>query len=177
MAIETTSLRRNLSRFELAVTILIIAVLFAAFMSRMSGVEGAAERSILQARYQDMQARLLTLKVQFVSGTGGPLTLEDVVRHLGRGDIAMLSSRDDPGWTDVRPGGWAWWAKERTIAYRVINEEYFADAGIAPVVRFKLEPRYVDMQDDGRYDPARDRLTGATLSVVDVQALSAGGSE
>lgn len=177
MAIETTSLSRNLSRFELAISILLIALLFGAFMSRMSGVEGAAERSILQARYQDMQARLLTLKVSFVSGREGAegLTLRDVVRHIGRGEIVMLASRDDPGWEAVEPGGWAWWEASGTLVYRVMNAEFFElEEHDAPVVRFKLEPRFVDTRSDGRYDPGEDRLTGAVLRAIDADALRAG---
>lgn len=178
MAIQTASLSRNLSRMELAIVIVIIAVLFAMFMARMRSVEGAAERSMVLARYQDMQARLLTLKVRFVGGgtERTPLAVRDVVRHIGRGDVVTLRSLDDPDRDGVPAGSWAWAEAERLLVYRIINRDYFEVGGDRPeFARFKLEPRYVDINQNGRYDEPVDRLTGATLRPIDASVLGGSG--
>ncbi|MCZ6665562.1 MAG: hypothetical protein O7B81_09670 [Gammaproteobacteria bacterium] len=175
MAIETASLRRNLSRLEVAVAVLIIAVLFAVFMNRVSHVEAAAEKAILIAQFQDMQTRLLTLKVSFVLQEiqGRPPTLHDVVRHVGRGDLEFIESERAFDWESVDPGAWVYFEDVRRIEYRVISEDYFEVEKTGPKrVRFQVEPRYVDINDNGRFDDSVDRLDGAVLKLLDPGAFS-----
>jgi hypothetical protein len=174
MAIETASLRRNLSRFEIAVTIIIIAILFAMFMNRMGRVEAAAEKSMLRAQYQDMQSRLITLKVSFVfqEQQGRPLTLRDVVRHIGRGELEFFESEGAFDWGRIAPGERVYFEDVRRIEYRAINEDYFDVEKTTPKrVRFQVEPQYVDMNGNGTYEESVDRLDGVTLRLLDQRAL------
>lgn len=175
MAIETAVLRRNLSRVELAAAIVIIAVLFAMFMNRVTRVEAAAEKSILRATYQDMQSRLITLKVSLVfqEKRDQPLTLSGIARHIGRGTLPLLESQAEVRWEDVPRGAWIYFKDTQHIEYRVINEDYFDVESEQPKrVRFQLEPRYVDTNRNGQYDETEDRLEGAVLRLLDEKVFS-----
>jgi hypothetical protein len=175
MAIETAVLRRNLSRVELGLAVLIIGVLFAIFMNRVTEVEAAAEKAILRATYQDMQSRLLTLKVSLVfqENRAQPIKLNDIARHLGRGTLPLLDSESLVNWEDVPRGSWMYFKDTQLVEYRVINEDYFDVGKAAPKrVRFRLEPHYVDINGNGRYDESEDHLNGAALRLLDKEVFS-----
>ena len=175
MAIETASLTRNLSRVELAAAIVIIAILFAMFMNRVTRVEAAAEKSILRATYQDMQSRLITLKVSLVfqENRDQPLTLTGVARRIGRGMMPLLDSDTEVNWEDLPRGAWVYFKDAQRFEYKVINDDYFDVESDAPKrVRFQLEPRYVDINRNGQYDESQDHLEGAVLRLLDEGAFS-----
>ena len=175
MAIETTSLRRNLSRVELAAALVMIAILFAMFMNRVTRVEAAAEKSILRATYQDMQSRLITLKVTLVfqEKRDQPLSLSGIARHIGRGTMPLFESEANVNWEDLPRGAWIYFKDTQRFEYRVINEDYFDVESEEPKrVRFQLEPRYVDINRNGRYDESQDHLAGAVLKLLDERAFS-----
>ena len=160
---------------ELAVAIVIIAILFAMFMKRVTRVEAAAEKSILQATYQDMQSRLITLKVSLVfqENHAEPLQLIDIARHLGRGILPLVELAVQVNWEDVPRGSWVYLMDMQRFEYRVINEDYFAVEVERPKrVRFQLEPRYVDVNRNGTYDESQDRLQGAVLKLLDETAFT-----
>ena len=177
MAIETTTLKRNLSRLELALAILVIAVLISVFMRRMDTVSAAAERSILLARYQDMQSRLMSLRAGVITRQAqtAALRLDDVVRSLGRGDILFVPRETGFDWGRIGPGEWVYFRASHLLEYRVTHEEFFAVAAQAPTrVRFQLEPRYADIDGNGRYDEATERLEGATIRLLDSGVFNSG---
>ena len=131
MAITTTALRRNLSRFELALAVLVLTVLVTLFLRRMESVSAAAEEAMVRTRVQDMQARLMTLRAGFVSGElgGRPVQVDDVVRLLARGDVPWVATARGFDWATVPEGSWVYFEDRREFAYRVIHRERFAAAG------------------------------------------------
>ncbi|MCB1749182.1 MAG: hypothetical protein H6977_04760 [Gammaproteobacteria bacterium] len=142
MAITTTALRRNLSRFELALAVLVLTVLVTLFLRRMESVSAAAEEAMVRTRVQDMQARLMTLRAGFVSGElgGRPVQVDDVVRLLARGDVPWVATARGFDWATVPEGSWVYFEDRREFAYRVIHRERFAAAGGDPLqLRFQLE--------------------------------------
>ena len=174
MALETAALGRNLSRVELAVSIVLIAVLFLLFMQRMGGVEAAAEKSILRTRYQDMQTRLMLRKANLVlqDRVGERVTLSELVRYIGRGEAAFVADASTVDWDDYLPGAWVYDESARILMYRVISEDHFDVRFTTPKrVGFQLIPSYVDTDGNGRYDPAGDRLTGARIRLLDERSL------
>jgi len=175
MSLSSRSLARNLSRMELALSVSIIAVLLSLFLSRMGAVEAAAERAVLRARYQDMQSRLMTWRTERLLREPGaqPLTLDDLARHLGRGELHMAASAAAVDWSGVPPGGWVYLRDSGILYYRVINAgRIAAGPGEPSRVRFQLEPAFADSNANGRYDPPAEPLYGARLRLLDHAALA-----
>ena len=76
-------------------------------------------------------------------------------------------------WESVAPGAWVYFEDVRRIEYRVISEDYFEVEKTGPKrVRFQVEPRYVDINGNGRFDDSVDRLDGAVLKLLDPRAFS-----
>lgn len=175
MNVSSPSLARNLSRMELVVSVAIMALLLGLFLSRMSALEAAAERAVLRARYQDMQSRLMTLKTEWMlrEVPARRLTLDDLARHLGRGEVLMAATAAAVDWAIVPPGGWVYLRDSGEFHYRVINAERIATGpGDPPRVRFELEPAFADSNGDGHYDPPAETLYGARLRLLDTAALA-----
>lgn len=174
MAIETTALRRNLTRLETMVYCIIIIVLFVLFMRRMAAVEASAEKAILLSRYQDMQSRLMTLRAGLLQqgGHAGALRLDDLVRKIGWGEIQFVEIGETLDWDTVPPGAWVYFKAARQLQYHVISADYFeVEAAVPKRVRFQIEPRYADINGNGRYDEPGDRLEGAAVQLLDPRAL------
>ncbi len=161
MAGTTASLQRNLSRLELALGIVVIAVLIGLFMARMQAVELAAEEAIVATRVQDMRARLMTLRTRFVSGDAAPMTIPEIVRHIGRGEMRTFTREHRIDWTTVAPGEWIYIADSGLVAYRSIAGDALPGAhGEPPLLRFKLEAHFADTKAG---DGAARRVVGARL--------------
>lgn len=175
MTVSSRSLARNLSRLELVVSVAIMALLLGLFLSRMSALEAAAERAVLRARYQDMQARLMTSRTELIlrEARTRPLTLDDLARHLGRGEVLMAATAAAVDWAAVPPGGWVYLRDSGEFHYRVINAgRIVAGLDDPPRVRFQLEPMFADDNQNGRYDPPAETLYGASLRLLDAAALA-----
>lgn len=174
MALESVSFARNLSRLELAAAVVLVGVLAALFFQRMDTVAREAERTLLRARYQDMQSRLATYRAELMLARGAARPhLAELVRHLGRGDLLFAESAG-LDWNSVPSGGWVYLADQRELHYRVSHGADFAGAFGEPArVRFQLVPLFADSDGNGRYDEPGDTLRGAELRPLDPAALAA----
>ncbi|MGE0482878.1 MAG: hypothetical protein AB7Q81_01935 [Gammaproteobacteria bacterium] len=163
MAITTTALQRNLSRFELALALLVLAILVSLFLRRMENVSAAAEEAAVRTRVQDMEARLMTLRASFASGdyAGRQLNEDDIVRILARGDVPAAATARGFDWSAVPEGSWVYFADRRQFAYRVIHAGRFpAAAGEPPQLRFQVEALRAATPSGGT---GGGRLVGARL--------------
>lgn len=161
MAISTTTLGRNLSRFELLIAIFVVGVLCILFFSRMRGVEVAAEQAMARARVQDMQARLMGLHARLISADPGAMYLspDDIVAEIGQGEIVLVDDARTSVYTDLPGGSWVYIRARTVIEYRVISgTEFTGAAGDPPSIRFQLVLRYAEPEADGRR-----RLRAVTL--------------
>jgi hypothetical protein len=175
MSLGTSSLARNLSRLELAVSIAIIALLLGLFLARLGAVEAAAERAVLRAQYQDMQARLMTWRTErMMRGAGAaPATLDELARHLGRGELTVVEHANEIDWSSVAPGAWVYVRETAEFHYRVGHRErLLVGPDEPPRVRFRLVPSYADTNGNRRYDPPGETLYGADLHLLDRAALA-----
>lgn len=152
MALSTTALKRDLSRAELALAALAITVLVAVFMQRMRAVEAAAEEAMLVTQLQTMQAQLLSLRLEFVTGGAKArrLTLEDVVQTIAPETIIFANSAADFDWRTTVPGAWVYFRDQQRLDYRVAGEPAALGAvGEPPRVGFQLIASYADMSAGG----------------------------
>lgn len=140
MAIETTLLTRSLKRLELALAIVVVAVLVAVFMQRVDHVANAAEQAMLTARLQDMQARLMSLRTEFVAGARTqPLSLDAVVDFIDDGDIARAPRQGGFDWAAMQPGSWVYFRDTRELVYRA-TAPLPGTRGSPPRVYFQIVP-------------------------------------
>jgi hypothetical protein len=137
---------RNLSRLELALVVIVIAILFAVFMRRVERVEAAMERAMVNLAVQDLQSRLLMLAAEqeLRRAAGGPASaLDDNPLRLALPLLQnYVGERDTPDWSTIKPGQWVYVRASGTLEYRVVNTRY-VDTGSArdPArIRLRLAP-------------------------------------
>jgi len=172
MAFEQIRLDRPLSRLELAVLVIVIAICVTWLLERLAYLEAVAE------------ARSLDLSVQNIR-TG---IMVNVATRLLEGDnegIASLSGANPvgtvieppPGYIGalrqanpayIQPGQWYFDEEQESLVYRIVNVGYFAEPDGRPAqVRIKLKLNYDDANGNGAFDPGLDRPTGVSLQVLD----------
>ncbi|MCC7412160.1 MAG: hypothetical protein IT495_11100 [Gammaproteobacteria bacterium] len=173
MTIALRSLARDLSRIELALAVVLIAVLVALFLRRMERVEALMERTTVQLVVQDLQARLLMYRAE-LTAKPAPDALAALVGANPVGTIipalaSYAGERERIDWNEIRPGQWAFERSTGTLGYRVMHaRDLDGGEGLRPArLRYRLEPIYDDLDRDGRYDPARDRLYGIRFARLD----------
>ncbi len=163
MAISSTALKRNLSRAELALAAVVIAALVAVFMQRMRAIEVAAEEAIVTTRVQDMQARLLGLRLQFMTADAGGrfAALDEVMRQVVGEELIVARRVRSIDWQRVRAGGWVYVSTERKLLYRTLTGDDFPGASGTPAtVTFQVQPSFADKQAGAE---GAGRLIGARL--------------
>ncbi|MEM7540257.1 MAG: hypothetical protein AAF384_01600 [Pseudomonadota bacterium] len=172
MAIFTASLQRNLSRLELAISILIIAILMVAFMRYLDAIEVSAERATFMAAFQDMQTRVMELRVLGGLESNRHIGLSEFVRRVGRGDMQVFVRESAINWAEIEPGQFVFALDERMMIYRVRAESSMNLALTDPGrVRIKITPVFDDANNNGRFDDGRDTLRSARLELIDREIL------
>lgn len=171
VSLASAARSRNLSRLELALVVIVIAVLMMMFMRRMERVEAAMERAMVQLVVQDLQSRLLMYKADLTI-SGREDGLADIIGANPVGTIIPVlgnyaGAYDEVDWDAVLPGQWVFDRRAGTLEYRVIHEDWVDTPVRHPArIRLRIEPRYVDVDGDGRYDPGTDRLRTVVLDEV-----------
>lgn len=140
MARSTAALGRNLSRLELALAIVVIAVLAALFMRRMTSVEQAAEEAWLATRVQYIQSHLMTLRLTAMSDPAAapPRDAGEVVKTLGYDDIHWFEHAAAVDWAAVPPGEWVYLRTSQQLLYRPASAAMPGATGAPPRVTFQL---------------------------------------
>lgn len=163
---------RNLRRLELALVVVVLALLVGFFARRMERVEAAMERTMLQLVVQDLQARLM-MRAAGVNFGPEPLPLAELiganpVQVLTAAPGEYLGERTGVDWSTVPPGAWVYDRSDGTLGYRVRHARFIdTGAGAPPArVRWRIEPVYVDLDGDGRFEAGRDRLVNVRLRPV-----------
>lgn len=65
---------------------------------------------------------------------------------------------------DIAPGNWYFHSDTGTLVYRVLFDQNFETSLIGPAqIRYRLERRYNDLNNNGRFDPGSEHLTGIYL--------------
>lgn len=167
MAIDSTSLFRNLSRLEMIVAVVMIGILVALFLSRMQHVEVAAESASLRNQVQDMQSRLMSLRTEQLMGHNPqiPLTLATLAKRIGRGSLLLLEQETELHWDELKPGNWAYLKAEKQFVYRTIAGDALVGARGSPAhIRFEFVPIYAANAENN--NPA-GRLLGAQIRALE----------
>jgi hypothetical protein len=76
-------------------------------------------------------------------------------------------------WERIEPGSWVYDTARKLLIYRIINERYFKTELVGPKrLRYRIEPRFVDRNGNGRFDPASERAIGISVVSLDAGALA-----
>lgn len=168
-SLASVTASRNRSRLELALVVVMVGVLAVLFLQRMERVEAAMERAMVQLVIQDMQSRLLMHQAEItMRGEQGrmiDLIGANPVERLALAPAGYLGERERVDWGEIEPGTWVYDRARRTLGYRVVHEAYFDGAGGSTPERIELgiAPEYEDLDADGVFDAARDRLLAVRL--------------
>lgn len=186
---------RNLTKLELVISLLLIAVLIGAFARHTLKMFALAEQTSVFLTVNNIntalnyQAALLVMRPP----AGGvpdlerlnPMTLMGTARIAAdatgqelteqvRQDRALaspsgyLGELEDPDPDSIEGGRWYYDLTAGLLVYRVQNSEFFHSIlPGAPRLRFAVAVDYEDRDGDGRFDAARDEYRGIHLRSVD----------
>lgn len=144
MAVSTVSGRRDLSRSELMLMVLVVTVMVVLFFNRLDNVEIAAEEAMLNARLQDMRSRLVELRLRILNqGDRQALSLDDVVQQMVPGEVLMVDREYQIDWPAIGPGEWVFVRETGALWYRVAHPDGLASSvGEPQRVHFQLETTF-----------------------------------
>ena len=192
MASVVSSLQRTLSRLELTIAAIVIFILVAVFLRQILILAARAEKKFLEVSIINIntslhyQGALLYLKGQHeqlkkmdgmnpfqLAQSAIEIAVDDNVdkrkdfykgvhyrvlpaRYLGEVDYLDAET--------VKPGYWIFDRAQKTLVYRVSNDEYFySDIPGEAHIRYRVVVNYEDRNANNRYDPGTDKYLGIEL--------------
>jgi len=172
MAQTTVSLNRNLSRFELALVVVILGVLVLIFTRRIQRVEAEMERTSVELMARQIRNYLTVMKMTALAegryagiarwAGGNPFEL----MQYKPDDYFGETTRDTPD--KVPPGNWYYDKRDGNLIYKVRRSGYLRTDLAGPArIRFRLDINYQDSNGNGRYDPDGDRFVGLSFHALD----------
>lgn len=206
MALGNRWASRNLSRLEMVVALLFIAIFVGAYVERGLRIFTAAEESGLQTAVLNMNSALRVLfydysiagrvaevagwqganPIRLLGGGGGAFQTTTLGRfpELGRfeavaaGIAGSYHGEVDAGLPpDLSGGEWYFDRSDGALVYRVRNAEFFHSDLPGPArVRFRLAVRFDDPDRDGKYNPETDRPVDVMLRPLDKFHWSGGST-
>lgn len=191
-------LDRNLTRLELVVTLLLVAVFVGSFVKYIRHTFAVTEQTMVSTaiinidtamRYHAMMAMLKGNPAMLeIMRTQSPLA---VIQSAQKNYLTSVESLADELKTPIRkfmtlpasyvgeitadddrrlrPGNWYFDNRDRTLNYLVRNVDFF-DSGIDdfPGIKLKVKVDFEDMNGDMQYQPAIDRYKSIELDSVGV---------
>ncbi|MCG8325079.1 MAG: hypothetical protein MI673_06140 [Thiotrichales bacterium] len=169
---ELSGLTRTLSRFELAVCLIIIAILFAYAIRKISELSVHTEQTGVKIIIRNMQSNLDLYKSgKIISGTLDEMA--DLVRTNPVGRIipppeGYLGEFESPDPARFSPGDWYFDKSEGHLVYHVVHPDRFVSPVPAPPrIRLQLAPIYVDLNENELFDHGTDRISSLTIKSIE----------
>jgi len=187
---------RNLTRFELLVSIVILLVLIGTFSHYSLVIYSNAERAMLNATVTNINTALRHRALLSRLESGGRVTVNFAELNpmtdmqaepvfggrtaaraidLAGSVYAVIDSPPNyigelkgPPPEGLDKGVWYFDSVNRELVYTVINTEYFrSDLSGQKRVRFRLEVTYDDNDGDGKFDPSVDHFHSINMTSPD----------
>lgn len=162
------SRQRELSRFELAVIVIALAILVVFFWGRVSRLMVTAEATGFSVRVSHLRT---ALRVE----TAERLMLgsrQKVAALEGSNPMSLVADRPAdylgemwaPDPATIPRGKWYFDLQDRVLVYRVLNDAHFETALAGPKrARLGMYLDYTDANENGTYEPAIDAIRGVRL--------------
>ncbi len=153
------------SLFEFALVAIILSILTAVLLGRLHVLAAEAEKLTLDLTVRNLR---MAIGMKFARA----LMADDRTAMLSMAGSNPADHLESPlpdyagtraGVTEMAPGRWYFDTAAGTLNYRVRHPDFFESSDGVAEARFALRPQFEDMNGDGVYDPARDRLTGVRL--------------
>lgn len=157
------SRRRELKLLELVVVVSLIVVFIYVAIDRMLVLRVAAERVAMERVVSALKsAAMLELAQHIMRGkpiNAARMEAANPMDWLARPPGNYLGALDGPDPARIPGGKWYFDTRSHLLIYRVANGAYFQSALPGPArVEFKVVLAYTDVNGNGRYDPAVDKL-------------------
>ena len=172
MAFQRTRLNRPLSRLEISLSIILIAVFFAVIMKRLAMLDAMGESRALEMTIRNLRmGTMLYVSNELLSGRLDrivALTRESPVGRVIDAPGGYTGALHDAHAANIKPGQWYYDLDDHTLVYYIAHGEYFHTEGRGPKrVRIKMKLEYRDNNHNGVYDADIDRPTGIRVDVLD----------
>lgn len=172
MAFDQIRLDRPLSRIELAVMVIVIAICAVWLLNRLAFLEALAE-----ARALDMTVRNLRIGVMVNVSTHLLEGKYDSMAAMAQSNPVGVVIEPPPGYigalrqaneANIQSGQWYFDEDRQQLVYRIVNSRYFESTGDGPArVRLKLKLNYDDRNNNGEYDAGVDAAQSVSVQVLD----------
>jgi len=184
---------RNLSRLELAMAVIVLGLILWVLLVQMLRVFAMAERSLLSSTVINVTTGLqyraagYTLRNDHAALGGllagnpfeaagsvpddlpGAESPRQILSVTWRAALPgrYLGELEGPDPADIPGGNWYYDRSDRTLVYRVDNDEFFVTGLPGPArVKFAVVPEYEDLNGNGRFDPGIDNYQSIRLQAV-----------
>lgn len=186
---------RNLTRMELAMALLILALLIGAFSRHALIVFARAESALVSTSIVNMNTTLqyyamiaaLTNDVEKLAALVNTNTLYEIQNNIEQANMnEVMDNQFIPprihNWLpgnyigelestnpeDIEKGKWYFDKTEGMLVYRVNNSEFFhSELSGIPRIRFRFHVDYEDINLNGIYDPDQDKFRSIMLKSPD----------
>jgi hypothetical protein len=172
MAFEQIRIDRQLSRLELAIVILLIALCFTWFLHRMNYMAALAEATALDLTVRNLKTGVMTAAAAGILGNR-----TDAMTRIAEGNPVGRAIEPPPGYIgavrgavpgSIHAGQWYFDEDQRWLVYHIVNADYFVNAGEGPArVRIQLQLIYNDVNQNGAFDAGTDQPEGVSVVVLD----------
>ncbi len=167
--------KRDLSRLELAVTAAVAAVVVGILLTKLSGLMVEVERAAFTVRLNNLRSALMMEIASRMTGEArdsiAQLDGQNPMAILGLDPADYLGALNEVDPASIQRGAWYFDVREGVLVYRVKNDKYFeTDLPGAKRARFAIRLDFVDVNANGVYDPASDRVYGARLRPIEPYA-------
>lgn len=177
MAFEQIRMDRPLSRLELGIVIIIIALCFYWLFDRMNRMAAAAEATALDLTVRSLRSGVMAAAAtRLLQGEYAELA------QLAEGNPVGIAIDPPPGYigavsaanpASIQPGQWYFDADNRWLVYHLVNTDYLSGSVEGPPrVRMQLRLVYDDKDDDGAFDADSERFEGIRVELLDQPAWS-----
>jgi len=170
--LELTGLRRSLSRFELGICLIIIAVLFYFAVGKISDLSVYTEQTGIKIIIRNMQSNLDLYKAEkMISGA-----LDDMAEMVNASPVGIIFSPPEnyrgefqsPDPLRFSPGDWYYDMGNKHLVYHVIHSDRFISSAPAPArIRLILDPVFIDIDGNSKFDVDIDTIRGLVLKKVE----------
>ena len=163
---------RVYSLLEFAIVISLISVLITFAIDRLLPLTIAAERVAMQQTVGAIKSAL-SIELAGRAVTGGladiaKLEYSNPMAYLAEIPTNYLGERAALEFSRIEPGNWYFDRQQRALVYRVRNQRFFASSRTGSgEARFQVRLLYDDVNGNGRWDAASDRIRGLRLVAME----------
>ena len=175
MADEQKRFTRTLSRFELAIAVILIGIFIGVFVQRVILLTVASEATSLELMIRNLRTGvMLYVSGQLIEGRYKlieKLAESDPFNYM-EAPFNYGGSRTAGEIETAAAGQWFYDRDNEELVYKIINKDYFNSETGKDEVRIKFVLSFDDRNNNGTYEQDTDRPHGVSLKLMNKYAWS-----